>query len=54
MNNQMDTPVRSISMEQWCAWSKTDSAPAVTTRLYGDIHCLHRPCGRFKWCTTRL
>lgn len=36
MNNQMDAPVRSISMEQWHAWSKTGSAPAVTTRLYGD------------------
>lgn len=36
MNNQMDAPVRSISMEQWCALAKTGAAPAVTTMLYGD------------------
>lgn len=36
MKNQMDAPVRSIGMEQWCALSKTGAAPAVTTTLYGD------------------
>lgn len=36
MKKQMDAQMRSISMEQWCALSKTGTAPAVTTRLYGD------------------